>query len=226
MALVTMRAIDKIYQLGSTQVQALRDINLSIAEQEFIAIWGPSGSGKTSLLNLIGLLDTPTQGELYLAGERVDTLDDDILAQQRNAKIGFVFQGFNLLPVLSAWENVMLPLQIRGARVSQARDTALAKLQEVGLAEQRDQRPDTLSGGQRQRVAIARALVGNPALVIADEPTANLDSANSYRIIELMRELNRRDKVTFIFSTHDPRLLEHVDRRIRLDDGQITQTEV
>ena len=226
MALVTMRAIDKIYQLGSTQVQALRDINLSIAEQEFIAIWGPSGSGKTSLLNLIGLLDTPTQGELYLAGERVDTLDDDILAQQRNAKIGFVFQGFNLLPVLSAWENVMLPLQIRGARVSQARDTALAKLQEVGLAEQRDQRPDTLSGGQRQRVAIARALVGNPALVIADEPTANLDSANSYRIIELRRELNRRDKVTFIFSTHDPRLLEHVDRRIRLDDGQITQTEV
>lgn len=226
MALVTMRAIDKIYQLGSTQVQALRAINLSIAEQEFIAIWGPSGSGKTSLLNLIGLLDVPTQGELYLAGERVDTLTDDALAQQRNEKIGFVFQSFNLLPVLSALENVMLPLQIRGVRVSQARDTALAKLQEVGLAEQRDQRPDTLSGGQRQRVAIARALVGNPALVIADEPTANLDSENSYRIIELMRELNHRDKVTFIFSTHDPRLLEHVDRRIRLDDGQVTQTEV
>ncbi len=225
MTLVDMRNVGKIYQLGSTQVEALRNIDLQIQTREFVAIWGPSGSGKTSLLNLIGLIDAPTTGEIYLADERVDLLADDELARQRNHKIGFIFQNFNLVPVLDALENIMLPLQIRGMRQSQAREKALVRLREVGLEEHWNKRPDKMSGGQRQRVAIARALVGDPALVIADEPTANLDSGNSRMIIDLMRELNRRDHVTFIFSTHDPRLLEHVDRRIRLEDGQIGATE-
>ncbi|HHW79015.1 MAG TPA: ABC transporter ATP-binding protein [Xanthomonadaceae bacterium] len=225
MTLVDMRNVGKIYQLGSTQVEALRNIDLQIQTREFVAIWGPSGSGKTSLLNLIGLIDAPTTGEIYLADERVDLLADDELARQRNHKIGFIFQNFNLVPVLDALENIMLPLQIRGMRQGQAREKALVRLREVGLEEHWNKRPDKMSGGQRQRVAIARALVGDPALVIADEPTANLDSGNSRMIIDLMRELNRRDHVTFIFSTHDPRLLEHVDRRIRLEDGQIGATE-
>lgn len=225
MTLVDMRNVGKIYQLGSTQVEALRNIDLQIQTREFVAIWGPSGSGKTSLLNLIGLIDAPTTGEIYLADERVDLLADDELARQRNHKIGFIFQNFNLVPVLDALENIMLPLQIRGMRQSQVREKALVRLREVGLEEHWNKRPDKMSGGQRQRVAIARALVGDPALVIADEPTANLDSGNSRMIIDLMRELNRRDHVTFIFSTHDPRLLEHVDRRIRLEDGQIGATE-
>ncbi len=226
MALIDVKNIEKIYQLGSARVNALRGIDLQIQTGEFIAIWGPSGSGKTSLLNVIGLIDTPTSGEIYLAGERVDALADDDLARQRNHKIGFIFQNFNLVPVLDALENIMLPLQIRGLGHREAREKALARLQEVGLEEHGKKRPDKMSGGQRQRVAIARALVGDPALVIADEPTANLDSDNSRMIIELMRELNRRDHVTFIFSTHDPRLLEHVDRRIRLEDGRISAMEV
>ncbi len=225
MALIDVKNIEKTYQLGSTRVKALCGIDLQIQAGEFIAIWGPSGSGKTSLLNLIGLIDTPTSGEIYLADERVDVLADDDLARQRNHKIGFIFQNFNLVPVLDALENIMLPLQIRGLGYREAREKALARLQEVGLEEHGKKRPDKMSGGQRQRVAIARALVGDPALVIADEPTANLDSDNSRMIIELMRELNRRDHVTFIFSTHDPRLLEHVDRRIRLEDGRINAME-
>lgn len=225
MVLVDMRNVGKVYQLGSTQVEALRNVDLQIQTQEFVAIWGPSGSGKTSLLNLIGLIDAPTSGEIYLANERVDLLNDDELARQRNQKIGFVFQNFNLVPVLDALENIMLPLQIRGIQYSQAKERALSRLREVGLEDHWNKRPDKMSGGQRQRVAIARALVGDPALVIADEPTANLDSGNSRMIIDLMRELNRRDHVTFIFSTHDPRLLEHVERRIRLEDGRINGTE-
>lgn len=225
MVLVDMRNVGKVYQLGSTQVEALRNVDLQIQTQEFVAIWGPSGSGKTSLLNLIGLIDAPTSGEIYLANERVDLLNDDELARQRNQKIGFVFQNFNLVPVLDALENIMLPLQIRGIQYSQAKERALSRLREVGLEDHWNKRPDKMSGGQRQRVAIARALVGDPALVIADEPTANLDSGNSRMIIDLMRELNRRDHVTFIFSTHDPRLLEHVERRIRLEDGRISGTE-
>lgn len=225
MTLIDVKNIEKIYQLGSARVNALRGIDLQIQAGEFIAIWGPSGSGKTSLLNLIGLIDTPTSGEIYLAGERVDALADDDLARQRNHKIGFIFQNFNLVPVLDALENIMLPLQIRGLKHREVREKALVRLREVGLEEHGKKRPDKMSGGQRQRVAIARALVGDPALVIADEPTANLDSDNSRMIIELMRELNRRDHVTFIFSTHDPRLLEHVDRRIRLEDGRISAME-
>ncbi|HRE55316.1 MAG TPA: ABC transporter ATP-binding protein [Candidatus Competibacter sp.] len=225
MPLVELRGVGKVYQLGSTQVEALANIDFQIKAQEFAAIWGPSGSGKTSLLNLIGLIDSPSGGEIYLGGERVDGLTDDELARRRNQKIGFIFQHFNLVPVLDALENIMLPLQIRGVRADQAKAKARSRLREVGLEDQWNKRPDKMSGGQRQRIAIARALVGDPALVIADEPTANLDSATSRLIVDLMRELNRRDQVTFIFSTHDPRLLEHVDRRVRLEDGRIVATE-
>lgn len=223
MSLIKLQGVDKEYALGEMRVHALSNIDLEIAERDFVAIWGPSGSGKSSLLNLIGLVDIPTRGGIYLAGKRVDQLTDDALANTRNQHIGFVFQGFNLVSVLNACENVMLPLQIRGTPTTEAKRTAELRLAEVGLHDHMYKRPDQMSGGQRQRVAIARALVGSPALVIADEPTANLDSETSCNIIELMRELNRRDGVTFIFSTHDPRLLEQVDKLVRLQDGRITE---
>lgn len=225
MSLVKLIDVDKDYALGEIHVHALKGINLDIQENEFTAIWGPSGSGKSSLLNLIGALDYPTKGNVSIAGQPLDHLGEDALAKIRNRYIGFVFQGFNLVPVLNACENVMLPIQIGGSSVSQARKEALKRLEEVGLAEHTTKRPDQLSGGQRQRVAIARALVGSPSLVIADEPTANLDSQTSAHIIDLMKELNRSDGVTFIFSTHDQRLLDRVDRRIQLQDGQLSKSE-
>jgi len=221
MALIELSEVVKNYRLGQTTVPALRGIDLQIGRGEFAAIWGPSGSGKSSLLNLIGLVDQPSSGTVSLEGQALAGLNDDERAGLRNCTIGFVFQNFNLLPVLSALENVMLPLTIRGVTRKTARAAAERRLAEVGLAEQGAQRPDQLSGGQRQRVAIARALATDPLLVIADEPTANLDAETSHRVIELMRELNRRQQVTFLFSTHDPRLIDAVDRLIRLSDGQI-----
>jgi putative ABC transport system ATP-binding protein len=177
-------------------------------------------------MNLIGLIDAPTSGEIYFDGQDISTLDDDALTAFRGQKIGFVFQSFNLVPVLSALENVMLPLQIRGVSEAEARSRAATALAEVALAKFVNSRPDKLSGGQRQRVAIARALVVSPKLVIADEPTANLDSENSRIIVDLMREMNRAKGVTFVFTTHDPRLLDHVDRKILLRDGAIESDEV
>lgn len=221
MALIELSEVVKNYRLGQTEVRALRGIDLQIGRGEFTAVWGPSGSGKSSLLNLIGLVDRPSSGTVSLEGQPIGGLSDDQRAGLRNRAIGFVFQNFNLLPVLSAQENVMLPLIIRGVTRKAARAAAERRLAEVGLADQRAQRPDQLSGGQRQRVAIARALVTDPLLVIADEPTANLDAETSHRVIELMRELNRSQEVTFLFSTHDPRLINAVDRLIRLADGQI-----
>jgi putative ABC transport system ATP-binding protein len=221
MPLIEMKAIKKYYLLGETSVRALRGVNLSIEKGEFIAIWGPSGSGKTTLLNLIGAIDEPSSGQLLVEGREIAQLTDNMRAEFRNRAIGFIFQGFNLIPVLSALENVMLPLQIRGTSLSEARDNALSRLGEVGLSDFVDHRPDKLSGGQQQRVAIARALVTDPFIVIADEPTANLDSDTSRKILEIMRDLNQKDKTTFIFSTHDQRLLEKVERLIRLEDGKI-----
>lgn len=221
MALIELSQVVKNYPLGQTIVPALRGVDLQIARGEFAAIWGPSGSGKSSLLNLIGLVDQPSSGTVSLEGQPLLGLNDDQRAELRNRAIGFVFQNFNLLPVLSALENVMLPLTIRGVARKAAQAAAERRLAEVGLAEQARQRPDQLSGGQRQRVAIARALVTDPLLVIADEPTANLDAATSHNVIELMRELNRSQQVTFLFSTHDPRLIDVVDRLIRLSDGKI-----
>jgi putative ABC transport system ATP-binding protein len=213
--------IHRTFALGETTVQALRGVDLTIERGESVAIWGPSGSGKSTLLNLLGLIDAPDEGTVRFEGRDARSFSDDALADCRNRKIGFVFQSFNLVPVLTALENVMLPLQIQGLEGGAARKRAEAWLARVGLEPFAAFRPDKLSGGQRQRVAIARALVTEPALVIADEPTANLDSENSRALIDLLQRLNAETGVTCVFSTHDPRLLEHVPRHLRLVDGRI-----
>lgn len=223
--LVTIQSVTKDYKLGEVTVPALRGLDLEIRDGEFAAIWGPSGSGKTSLLNLIGLIDTPSSGRILVGGRNTATLSDDALAELRNHFVGFVFQTFNLIPVLTALENVQLPLQIRGVNNREARSAAGELLERVGLASLAGARPDQMSGGQRQRVAIARALVTSPAIVLADEPTANLDSETGQQIIDLMRELNEHRRVTFLFATHDPRLLDGVSRHICLADGRIVEDQ-
>ncbi len=219
--LIELKRVTKEYRLGRTTVHALRGIDLAFSQGEFTALWGPSGSGKSSLLNLVGLVDVPTAGSVILDGRDTAGLDDGDRAELRNRQIGIVFQSFNLISVLTALENVMLPLTLAGVSSADARKAALLRLEQVGLVGQARQRPDQLSGGQRQRVAIARALVTDPLVVIADEPTANLDAATGHQIIELMRSLNRTQSVTFLFSTHDPRLLDAVDRLVRISDGRI-----
>jgi putative ABC transport system ATP-binding protein len=221
MALIEMQNIKKDYFLGEAVVHALQGIDLQIDTGEFVAIWGPSGSGKTTLLNLIGAIDEPTEGSLEIAGREVRSLSDNQRSELRNESIGFIFQSFNLVPVLSALENVMLPLQIKGAPAGEAKTRALGRLEAVGLADLVNNRPFKMSGGQQQRVAIARALVTDPSLVIADEPTANLDSKTAHMILDLMRDLNEQERTTFIFSTHDQRLLDRVKRLVRLEDGRI-----
>lgn len=221
MPLIEMTEIKKDYYLGETVVHALKGIDLTIDKGEFVAVWGPSGSGKTTLLNLVGAIDEPSTGKLFVEGQEVALLSDNRRTDLRNSSIGFIFQGFNLIPVLSALENVMLPLEIRGTSLSEARSKALKRLDDVGLSDFVSHRPDKMSGGQQQRVAIARALVTCPSIVIADEPTANLDSDTSRNIIGLMRNLNEKEKTTFVFSTHDQRLLDQVKRLIRLEDGKI-----
>jgi putative ABC transport system ATP-binding protein len=223
MALVEVKDVTKQYYLGQTIVHALRGVDLNLERGEFAAIWGPSGSGKTSLLNLIGLLDAPSSGAVWLDGKNTTDMSDDDLAEMRNRFIGFVFQNFNLIPVLSALENVILPLQMQGESDRRSKVRALKLLEEVGLNRQCHARPDQMSGGQRQRVAIARALITNPAIVLADEPTANLDSETGQQIINLMWELNRSSHVTFVFATHDPRLLVNVGRHICLADGRLAE---
>jgi len=224
--ILKLRNVRRRFMLGETTIDAVHSISLDIHAGEFLAAWGPSGSGKTTLMNIIGLIDSPTEGEVHFEDQDTRVLTDDALTDFRARKIGFVFQNFNLVPVLSALENVMLPLQIQGADPSTLRQRATAALVDVGLERFKNSLPDKLSGGQRQRVAIARALVVDPKLVIADEPTANLDSENSRMVVDLMREMNRARKVTFVFTTHDPRLLDHVDRKILLRDGSIESDEV
>lgn len=221
--IIIMKGISKTYFLGESEVHALQCIDLDIHPGEFVAVWGPSGSGKTTLMNLVGIIDEPSSGQLIINARDISGLSDNEKSELRNRSIGFVFQQFNLIPVLSAIENVMLPLQIRGSAYSEALKTAMFRLDQVELSEFIAHRPDKLSGGQQQRVAIARALVNNPHLVIADEPTANLDSKTAMKVIELMRKLNTTEGTTFIFSTHDQRLLDNVSRRIRLEDGQIME---
>jgi len=221
MALIEMNNIKKDYFLGETVVHALQGIDLKIDKGEFVGIWGPSGSGKTTLLNLIGAIDEPSSGNLSIGGKDIRSLSDNRRSELRNETIGYIFQGFNLVPVLSALENVMLPLQIKGASMKEAKTKSMSRLEEVGLGEFIRHRPSKMSGGQQQRVAIARALVNDPSLVIADEPTANLDSETARMIIGIMRDLNEKDKITFIFSTHDQRLLNRVKRLVRLEDGRI-----
>ena len=224
--ILKLHKVRRRFMLGETTIDALKEVSLDIHTGEFLAVWGPSGSGKSTLMNMIGLIDVPTSGEVIFDGQDTHALADDVLTNFRGEKIGFVFQSFNLVPVLSALENVMLPLQIQGVSAKVARERAAAVLVDVGLEQFQNSLPDKLSGGQQQRVAIARALVVNPKLIIADEPTANLDSENSRMVVNLMRAMNRARKVTFVFTTHDPRLLEHVDRKVLLRDGNIASDEV
>ena len=221
MSLCEIRSLTKTYGEGVGSVNAVEDISLSIEAGEFTAFVGPSGSGKTTLLNQVGCLDRPTQGEVAIEGVTTTGLGDGALSALRGEKIGFIFQSYNLIPVLSAAENVELSLTLAGA--SGGMDAARALLKEVGLEGLEDRRPSQLSGGQQQRVAIARALVKKPALVIADEPTANLDSASGSDILALMRELNVSRGITFLFSTHDPMVMEHARRIVTLRDGKIIE---
>lgn len=221
MKLIELQIINKEYKLGQTQVYALKDVSLSFDKGEFTAVWGPSGSGKTTLLNMIGTIDEPCSGTILINGKDVSKMSDNQKSDYRNNQIGFIFQNFNLIPVLSAVENVMLPLQIRDERTAIAKEKSMERLKQVGLEHLANSRPDKMSGGQRQRVAIARALVTDPEVVIADEPTANLDLATSINIIEIMQELNKKDQATFLFSTHDQRLLDRMNRRVKLEDGHV-----
>jgi putative ABC transport system ATP-binding protein len=223
MTLVELQKVEKTYHLGVSRIPALREVNLIIERGAFAAVWGPSGSGKSTLCNLVGTLDVPTAGRVIIAGEDVSRLGDDARADFRNRTLGFIFQTFNLIPVLSALENVMLPLQIPGTPAARAREAASGWLERLGLQSLFHHRPDQLSGGQRQRVAIARALVTGPSLVVADEPTANLDSDTALELIDLLRAINREQETTFLISTHDQRLLGRVDRRILLRDGRIVE---
>ena len=221
MSILEFQDVKKDYRLGDTTVQALRGVDLSIEKGEFIAVLGASGSGKTTLLNLAGAIDDPTEGTVVINGGDIAQLTDSKKAELRNKTIGYIFQMFNLISVLTAIENVMLALQIRGGRLSSVREEAAQRLDEVGLADFMHHRPDKLSGGQRQRVAIARALITKPLLILADEPTANLDHQTARSIIDIMREMNEKENVTFVFSTHDQRLIDAVKRVVRIDDGKI-----
>ena len=217
--------VTKSYPMGDLLVQALRGVNVSVGAGEFTVFAGPSGSGKSTALNLLGCLDRPTSGEVFLDGQNVATLSDDALGAVRARRIGFIFQSFNLIPVLTASENVDLALRLAGVEGSRAERVEKA-LTEVGLKDYLHRRPSQLSGGQQQRVAIARALVKSPAIVIADEPTANLDSTNGEAILDLLRQMNEEKGVTFLFSTHDPMVMARAKRVVRLKDGEVVADEV
>jgi putative ABC transport system ATP-binding protein len=220
---VRLDRVAKTYRAGAIDVAAIRDISLDIPAHRFTTIIGPSGSGKTTLLNLIGCIDAPSGGRIDVCGDAVGRLSDNALADFRARHIGFIFQGFSLVPVLSAYENVEYPLLLVGMKAAERRRRTLAMLDAVGLSAQAAQRPNELSGGQKQRVAIARALVKQPTIVLADEPTANLDSANGAAIIALMRRMQAGQRTTFIFSTHDPQLMSHAEETFVIRDGTLLE---
>ncbi len=226
MKVLELTNVTKEYTQGKMQVPALRGVNLSVEAGEFLSFAGPSGSGKTTLLNLIGCLDRPTAGSIELAGRELAKLTPLELAKVRRQEIGFIFQSFNLIPVLTAYENVEMPLvMLNRFTPAEIREKVMAALGEVGLAGLESRRPAELSGGQQQRVAIARALIKNPKFVLADEPTANLDSENGQAVLDLMARMNQKNGVTFIFSTHDPMVMGYARRLIRLKDGRIASDE-
>ena len=223
--LIEIRGARKQYQEGKTAVQALRGIDLTIDPGEFSAIAGPSGSGKTTLLNVIGGLDTLSDGTVRLDGTDVHALSSRALTRLRLEQIGFVFQAYNLIPVLTARENVEFTMLLQGVPKEERRQRAAEMLERVGLGDMLDRRPTAMSGGQQQRVAVARAIVARPKVVLADEPTANLDSETGGKLLDLMRRLNREQSVTFLFSTHDPMVMDYSQRLIRLKDGRIDADE-
>jgi putative ABC transport system ATP-binding protein len=223
--MISMQGIGKVYAMGHVQVEALRGIDLEIAANEYVAVVGPSGSGKSTLMNILGCLDTPTSGEYILSGEAVGGLDRNRLAEIRNKRIGFVFQNFNLLPYASALENVELPLLFGGVGTRERHERAAAMLARVGLDDRMEHKPTELSGGQMQRVAIARALVNDPAIVLADEPTGNLDSASGQAIVSLFRELHAGGQ-TIVLITHDSGIARLASRVVRMQDGAIVEDRV
>jgi len=226
MPLVQLEKVSRIYQQGKLEVRAVSDLSIQLAAGEFSVLCGPSGSGKTTILNMIGALDEPSTGRVLLEGRDLASLGRSELARLRCRRIGFVFQSYNLIPVLTAYENAEFVLTLQNVPVQERRERVMAVLSDVGMAELADRRPDELSGGQQQRIAIARAIVPQPAIVLADEPTANVDSATADAILDLMEHLNRSQGVTFLFSTHDQRVMARARRLIHLLDGRLAQDEV
>jgi len=223
--ILALRGVTKLYRQGSVEVQALRGLDLAVEAGEFTAVCGPSGSGKTTMLNLIGALDRPSAGCVALEGRDLAPLSRRELSRLRRDRIGFVFQAYNLLPILTAYENAEMVLCLQGVDLDQRRKRVLGLLAEVGLEGLEDRRPDELSGGQQQRVAIARAIASNPAVVLADEPTANVDSDTAENLLDIMEGLNRERGVTFLFSTHDPRVMARARRIVQIVDGRVHRDE-
>lgn len=225
MSIIEAKNVRKVYPLGKVEVEAVRGVSFNIEKGDFISIAGPSGSGKSTILNMIGLIDTPTSGDVIINGKSISGLKDNQLTALRHDTIGFIFQSFNLVPVLNVYENIEFPLLLGKERMSKKEKTEWIDflIEQVGLTQWKHHRSNELSGGQRQRVAIARALVGKPAIVMADEPTANLDSTTGQQILDLMKKINKDLETTFIFSTHDARIVEIADHVIRLKDGLVTE---
>ena len=226
MGIVECKDVTKTYQQGRATIEALKDVSLQISPGEFIAVAGPSGSGKTTLLNMIGGLDLFDSGSIIVDGQAFESMSQSQLAHLRLHKIGFVFQSYNLIPVLSAIENVEYVMLLQGLPVQKRRAMSKAILDEVGLEGKYDRRPSELSGGQQQRVAVARAIVSNPAIVLADEPTANLDSITGQGLLEMMKQMNAEKQITFIFSTHDRMVMEYARRLVKLRDGRLVDDQV
>jgi putative ABC transport system ATP-binding protein len=221
MEVVKIENVARVYKIGKVETQALRGVNLSIENGEFTALVGPSGSGKTTLLQMIGCLDQPTSGRVFINGKDVTTLNRNQRADMRRGTIGFIFQFFALIPTLTAYENVEMPLLLNGHSPKERRERVMELLKAVDLADRANNRPDQLSGGQQQRIAVARALAPKPTLILADEPTANLDTTNGQQVMEIMKRLNKETGVTFIFATHDPRVINYATRVVTLRDGVI-----
>lgn len=224
--LIETRSLDRTYPLGLGSLKALDQVTLSVTRGEFLGLVGPSGSGKTTLLNILGALDSPTGGSVEVLGQKIESLSHKNAAQLRNTHIGFIFQTFNLLPVYTVFENVEFPLLLQGRDLSERKKLVQEALEWVGLADRAGSKPAELSGGQSQRVAIARAIVKKPEIVLADEPTANLDAANSHHIMKTMVQLNEELKTTFIFATHDEKVIAYLKRKITLLDGRIDKDEM
>jgi len=223
MEIVKAEKLEKIYQDNGVPVHALKGVDLTISKGEYVVIAGPSGSGKTTLLNMLGALDKPTNGKIYFEGEDITLKDKNTLSQIRLRKLGFIFQAYNLIPVLSALENIEFSMMLLGVPEKEREEKALTLMKELGIKELANKRPNEMSGGQQQRVAVTRAIVNNPSLVLADEPTANLDSKTAGHLLDLMEKMNQEKNITFIFSSHDKQVIDRAKRLIILKDGMIEE---